>query len=81
MRLPTKLPHSLAGTWVELLKRQYILPWANTIHARELYTTLAIAGFVPAHVPTPTAVSLENVLNRFFLAPVFFIGVQKKSAS
>ena len=46
--------------------------WANVIHARELRTTLATAGFLPAHVPT-----LGNVLIRFFLAPVFFIEVLK----
>ena len=51
MRLPTKLPHPLAGKWVELLKSQYGLPWANGIHARELHATLANAGFTPAHVP------------------------------
>ena len=51
MRLPTKLPHPLAGKWVELLKSQYGLPWSNAIHARELTKTLALAGFHPAHVP------------------------------
>ena len=51
MRLPTQLPHPLAGKWVELLKSQYGLPWSNSIHARELTKTLADAGFHPAHVP------------------------------
>ena len=51
MKLPTKLPHPLAGTWVELVKSQYGLPWSNAIHARELTLTLAAAGFHPAHVP------------------------------
>ena len=50
-RLPTHLPHPLAGKWVELLKGQYGLPWSNCIHARELTKTLATAGFYPAHVP------------------------------
>ena len=30
MRLPTQLPHPLAGKWVELLKSQYGLPWSNS---------------------------------------------------
>ena len=50
MKLPTKLPHPLAGTWVELIQSQYGLPWSNSIHARELTLTLATAGFHPAHV-------------------------------
>ena len=51
MKLPTKLPHPLAGTWVELIQSQYGLPWSNSIHARELTLTLATTGFHPAHVP------------------------------
>ena len=51
MKVPHKLPHPLAGTWVELIKSQYGLQWSNSIHARELALILATAGFNPAHVP------------------------------
>jgi hypothetical protein len=51
IKLPSSLPHRLAGKYVEVVGCLYGLKQSNKIFQKDLANTLAPIGFLPAHEP------------------------------
>ena len=59
MKLPDKMPHPLAGTWVEILRAVYGLKQSNNIFDTGLQKTLQSAGFHPTYADPRIFVKLH----------------------
>ena len=69
LKLPTNLPHPLAGQWCEVVGAIYGLKQSNAIFEAGFKSTMALAGFHPAHSPAYPITSAPDTAVYHYVDP------------